>query len=75
MFCLQEISYFNEVNLFLLLSKRMSHIKKPLKQMAGIPIKSFNPKYIESDLDTIRSELVRDKIKETTTHGYSNRGI
>ncbi len=42
----------------------MSHIKKPMKQIAGITIKSFNPNNIESDLDTIRSDLVRNKINE-----------
>lgn len=42
----------------------MGQNKKPLKQMAGIPIRSFDPKNIESDLDTVRTELVREKIKE-----------
>ena len=35
-----------------------------MKQIAGITIKSFNPDNIESDLDTIRTDLIRDKIKE-----------
>ncbi len=42
----------------------MGQNTKPLKQMAGIPIRSFDTKNIESDLDTIRTELVREKIKE-----------
>jgi len=32
--------------------------------MAGVPIRNFNPKYIDSDLDTIRSDAVRAKIKD-----------
>lgn len=43
-------------------------MSKPLKQLAGIAIKSFDPKCIDSDLDTIRTELVTDKIKEMKTN-------
>lgn len=32
--------------------------------MAGITIRSFDPKNIDSDLDTINTEIVRDKFKE-----------
>lgn len=38
--------------------------KRGLKQLAGITITSFDPNCIDSDLDTIRSELVRDTIRE-----------
>jgi len=53
-------------------SKRMSHIKRPMKQIAGITIKSFNPNNIESDLDTIRSDSVRNKITEVRKFKSSN---
>lgn len=35
-----------------------------VKKLAGIPIKSFDPKCIDSDLETIRSDLVREKINQ-----------
>lgn len=50
----------------------MSHIKRPMKQIAGITIKSFNPNNIESDLDTIRSDSVRNKITEVRKFKSSN---
>ena len=35
-----------------------------MKQVAGIPITSFDRTKIDSDLDTVRSEVVRGKIAE-----------
>ena len=35
-----------------------------MKQVAGIPITSFDHTKIDSDLDTVRSEAVRGKIAE-----------
>ena len=42
----------------------MSQIKKNTKQIAGVTVLAFNPNTIESDLDTIRSDSIRNKINE-----------
>jgi hypothetical protein len=39
-----------------------------MKQVAGIPITSFDLTKIDSDLDTVRSEAVRGKIAEMRTY-------
>ncbi len=40
--------------------------------MAGVPIRNFNPKYIDSDLDTIRSDAVRAKIRDVLQRKTEN---
>ena len=36
------------------------------KRIAGVQIRHFNPSCIDSDLDSVKSVMVRDKIKEFT---------
>lgn len=35
-----------------------------MKKVAGVTIKSFDSKCIDSDLDTIQTEVVRDKVNK-----------
>jgi hypothetical protein len=46
-----------------------------LKQVAGIPITSFDRTKIDSDLDTVRSEAIRGKIEEYRNFHNKEDGI
>ena len=48
---------------------------RPAKQIAGIPIRSFDPKTIDSDLDSIRTEMIREKLKEFKQKDQKTKAI
>ena len=52
-----------------------SRSKYSLKQVAGIPITSFDRTKIDSDLDTVRSEAIRGKIEEYRNFHNKEDGI